>query len=826
MKKQFIAKLLVLAMLFAMVPASALAISAGTNADSINEASIGDFINDSKVFTLNVGGGTVSAEVGVTKTLNANASVKVENTDVSKYYNFTYAWEGSTGSLSNTESTYDFKAYDSGTYTIKCTVSVTRNTNIDDKILEKLPIPSAKTATWTVKVSQSADFSVSGYVSNDTGDYYLDEIADSRGDSIIDQIDAALEKRESRYYDSYDATFRVTSSSDGKGRLSPTTKMSSLDDAADRVYFYLTSTLTASELSSSGKSTFEFLAEVTPNYRGADTYTVVISITVDDDTTAASSGDISYTAAIGDDVYFDVDDFENFYSSKSSNGTLKYVSFDTVSGGTLYCSGGKLGTKDCYVNPTSRQTALDGVYFSPSGTTAKQAKTVRIGFTAYGSKTSRSGTVVITYLNGEASDITYSLNASGSVTLKPADFTAAYKEVTKKTAPTGMTIVFQGVPSNGTLTYLDSSKKTAKEVTLKSNNIKSYSFTTRTSGSYQLGDVTYKGSSSRSDTISYIAYSGSTALFTGKVVFDGKKEVPTNLTVTFISSSSAGVNFTSSAFSTANADVMKSASYIRFGAPAHGFLTYGGATATNTNISVGSLSSVLYKPTAGFNNATDTLTFVVYDASGNNIGSGKVNIVVSGNATASNNTGTNNGATSVDQFTDVPNNSSTSWYRSKLADLVSKGIINGKDKNTFDPTGNVKNGEALKMILLAAGYPAQAEASGNDWAINYKTLAVNNNLISSSVVLGDYMSRDAVAELAAKALGLSPVTSGTSPFVDSTNGYAIALYNAGIIKGDLSSGSRRFLGSNKLQRAEISVIIYDMNAYVATRYASSRPDGV
>lgn len=817
MKKQFIAKLLVLAMLLAMVPASALAVSAGTNAGS-NDGSGGGgtFPDTGKLDLYLTGGGTVNVEAGRTATLSVGASVSVANKSYNNYYHFIYSWEDGVGNAlgGSDTNTYSFRENYSGTYRIRCQVYAYPKSGYDS-------YPEFNDyVTWTINVYQGTDFSVSGYVGNDTERYYLGEIEDKYGESITDQIDAWLVKKEgSRYYDSYEAKFSVTDSTDGKGRLTPTSVRSDLNDAASSVYFYLTSALTSSELSSSGQSTFVFTADVTPNYRGATTYSVSISIVVDDKA-SASAGDISYTAAIGDDVYFDAGDFEDFYHDKSNGGTLKYVSFDTVSGGTLYCSDGKLGAKDCYVNPTSRQAALDGVYFTPTGTTAKQAKTVKIGFTAYGSKSNRSGTVTITYLNGEAKDITYSLNANGTVTLNSSDFTAAYKEVTNKTAPTGMTIVFQDVPSNGSLTYLDSSKKTAKEVTLKSSNIKSYSFTTRTSGSYQLGDVTYSGSSSRSDTINYTAYSGSTALFTGKVVFNGKKDVPTNMVVTFTCSSSAGVNFTSGAFNAANTDVMKSASYIRFGMPAHGFLTYGGSSATGTNIYVASLGSVLYKPAAGFNNATDTVVFVVYDASGNSIGSGQVNIAVSGNAAAATN---NNGVTSVNQFTDVPSNA---WYRTQLADLVSKGIINGKGDGKFDPTGNVKNSEALKMILLAAGYPAQAAPASGNWATNYKNLAVSNNLISSSVVLDDDISRDAVAELAAKALGLSPVTGGESPFVDSSNGYAIALYNAGIIRGDTTSGSRKFLGSDALQRAEICMIIYDMNKYVADRYASVKPDGV
>ncbi|MBD5162538.1 MAG: S-layer homology domain-containing protein [Oscillibacter sp.] len=815
MKKQFIAKLLVLAMLLAMLPASALATSAGTPAGSDDPYVPAD---DAKVAALRVtgSGSQTDMQVGASRTLSVSASV-VANDKVygSDYYTFSYSWKVDSDSVTYSGASYSFTPRYTGRYNITCTVSAARKNVLS-------PTVGSKSVSWTIDVYQGTDFSVTGYVNNDTEDYYLGEIENTSGSSIIDQIDTWLTRNDKSYGSYDDATFKVTSGTDGKGRLTPTTKMNYLDEAADSVYFYLTSALTSSELSSTGRHTFDFTASVTPNYRNAPTYSVTISIIVDDKGTTTSSGDISYTAAIGDDVYFDVGDFEDFYHSKTSGGTLSRVSFDTVSGGTLYCTDGKLGSKDCYVNPTSRQTALDGVYFSSS---SKQAKTVKIGFTAYGNKSNRSGTVTITYLNGEAKDITYSLNANGTVALKASDFTAAYKEVTNKTAPSGMTIVFQDVPSSGSLSYLDSSKKSSKEVTLRSSNIRSYSFTTRTSGSYQLGDVTYSGSSSRSDTINYIAYSGSTALFTGKVIFNGKRDVPTNLAVSFTCSSSAGVNFSSTVFNAANTDVMKSASYIRFGMPAHGSLTYGGSSATATNIYISGLGSVLYKPTTGFN-GPDTVVYVVYDASNNNIGSGQVTITVTGNTTVTNNNGTNNGATSVDQFTDVPNTNSTAWYRSKLADLVSKGIMGGKGDGKFDPTGNVKNGEALKMILLAAGYPAQTEAGGNDWAINYKNLAVNNNLISSSVVLTSDISRDAVAELAAKALGLSPVTSGNSPFVDSNNGYAIALYNAGIVQGDTSSGSRKFLGSDTLQRAEICVIIYAMNEYVSNRYASTMPDGI
>lgn len=778
-------------------------------------------------FTVSDNGDSKTVELGKSVTLKVTPKVMVGSEDRTSDYEFTYAWVDSAknvmgGDDDKASYVYTPTSNDMGKNKISCDVYANPKTSSTAVIPE--PEPGKITVDFEVTVIQGVDFDVDGYVNNDTGEYYLGDILDKKGSSIIEQIDAYLAKYESKYYDSYDAKFEVDDSVDGKGSLYPTKKYD-LDDAGSAVYFSLSKALTSTELASTAESTFYFTATVTPNSKYIGSYTVGITIIVDD-TASASSGDISYVAAIGDDVYFDAADFEDFYYDKTNGGTLKSVTFDTVSGGVLYCDDGKLSGKTCYVDPTTKQAGLDEVYFTPTGATAKNAKTVKIDFTAAGSKSSKTGTVSITYLNGEAKDITYSLKADGAVSLDASDFTAAYKEVTKKTAPTGMTIVFQNAPAYGELTYTDSSKSKPKDVALTSRNIKSYSFTTRASGSNQLGDVTYSGSSGRSDTIDYIAYSSGTALFTGKVVFNGKKEVPANLSVPFTCFGSAGTYFNAASFNAANTSAMSSAAYIRFGVPAHGSLTYGGVTATGVNIYVAALGSVLYQPNAGFN-GTDTVIFAAYDASGNNVGSGQVNIVVSGNTAATTtNPGGSTGATSVDQFTDVPKTSGTAWYRDKLANLVSKGIMNGKGDGKFDPTGKVKNGEALKMVLLAAGYPAQATPAGNDWAINYKNLAVSNNLIGSGVVLTDDISRDAVAELAARALGLTPVTSGESPFVDSSNGYAIALYNAGIINGDTSSGSRKFLGGDTLQRAEICVIIYAMNEYVANRYASVKPDGI
>lgn len=373
--------------------------------------------------------------------------------------------------------------------------------------------------------------------------------------------------------------------------------------------------------------------------------------------------------------------------------------------------------------------------------------------------------MVINYLSGTAKDITYTPNSTTGVTLRYSDFTEAYRQAVGSTAPSGLTIQFQDVPTYGTLTYKDSSRSNSSSVRLSSNNIKSYKFTTRTTGSNQLGDVTYTPSGNRTDTISYIAYNGNTPQFTGKVVFN-PSVVTSNMSVTFTGGQTITLNQNN--FISANAVVMASCASIRFtSSPVSGTMTYNGVavTAGVTTVLPSQLGSVTYKANANFN-GTDKVIFACYDASGNLLANGQINLIVSGNTSGV------TGVTNISQFKDVKANA---WYASDLSNLVSRGIMQGKGEGKFDPLGELKYGEALKIFLMSAGYTA-AEGTGKDWAAGYKALAVNNGWISSNVDLDAKISRNAMAELAARVLGVSASSAG-SPWNDGTaNSYAIALY--------------------------------------------------
>lgn len=677
-------------------------------------------------------------------------------------------------------------------------------------------------AEKTVYLDISTDVSLSATVSTD---YYFEEVGEANSDkySVEDQLNDYISEKLStrngkRYLDEIWFTSK-TETTYGNLNVDKNERIPA-DEFGDVLF----------TPKAKGKAIFEFsFSTVNERGTGRTTHTGTLTITVTD--ASSSSGDVVFYGDVGEDVSLDSGSFEDFWDDEYPNGELEYVTF-SVSGGTLRDADGKtVGSKKCYVRAGRNEIELDEVYFEPNSTNKKTAKTVSFSFTAHGENKSGTtkeleGRVSIVYTAENPDDITYTSGSNGTVSLKASDFTAAYKEVISGSVPSNLTIVFQSVPRNGTLTYNDSSKKNAKDVKLTSSNIKKYSFTTKSSGSNQLNDVVYSGTSG-TDTIDYIAYSGSTIKFKGSVVFNGKGAIPQDVVVYYASTAGQPARFSQNDFTTANSAMSKAAK-IRFVTPANGTLYLNGSTsAAGIDIAPALLYSVTYQPKAGFN-GTDKVVFAAYDASNNLVANGSVNITVAGNPTTSTTPGgTTNpgGVTDVSQFTDVSGNA---WYRANLATLVSKGVISGRGDGKFDPKGTVTYGEALKMVLESCGYTA-AVGTGSQWAINYKNLAVSKGWISSSVDLNAAISRNATAELAAKVLGVAPVTSG-SPFGDEANAYAVALYytTPQIFVGTTNpNGGKPLFENNKpLLREQVCAVICRVSDYHTQHTTNVMPDGV
>ena len=153
------------------------------------------------------------------------------------------------------------------------------------------------------------------------------------------------------------------------------------------------------------------------------------------------------------------------------------------------------------------------------------------------------------------------------------------------------------------------------------------------------------------------------------------------------------------------------------------------------------------------------------------------------------------------------------WFYQYVRDLSIAGVVNGYPGYIFAPKGNVTWGEALKLVMLAAGYEEQAKTDTH-WASGYLTKAKADKLISGTVDLDAPITRLAVAQIAAKAMELNTSDlSSVKPFTDTSDVYVQALSAAGIVEGYFSGGTSTFRPSNTLTRGQVSAIVWRMKNY-------------
>lgn len=169
-------------------------------------------------------------------------------------------------------------------------------------------------------------------------------------------------------------------------------------------------------------------------------------------------------------------------------------------------------------------------------------------------------------------------------------------------------------------------------------------------------------------------------------------------------------------------------------------------------------------------------------------------------------------------FSDVTRND---WFYDEVMTLAEAGIINGMTTTTFEPLSEVTYGQALKLIMMAAGYPNIAP-TGTHWASGFLTVAQTDSLVSTALTESNLdlkIRRNDIAQIAAKALKLPASTLTTSPFADVTVGstyasYIFSLYDAGIITGSTNlQGETVYYGVNSIRRSEMAAIVLRMNEY-------------
>ena len=537
---------------------------------------------------------------------------------------------------------------------------------------------------------------------------------------------------------------------------------------------------------------------------------------------SSSKADITYQVDPNDSVAFDRSDFNDFFQEEYDDYTLRYVVFEadsdyTSADGAVYYdydgrnetsfSRSRLSNYEFYYSDSDYgDYALDDLSFV-AGRNFDEA--VTLSFRAYYSNSRYvDGTVRIeptgssTSTSSLKANILYTTTTGNAVQINANDIARFYSA-----AYPGYQLQYvklDGVPSLGSLyyNYYSASKYGTTQLRLTASNCGSQLlyFSPTSTSQYSLSELTYiPGGSNYCVTVPFTAYgSGSTSVkgsilisVTPTLISEVYGVTPKGNSVNFPSSSiyASVVVSTGSALSSIQLLSLPSATvgtvYVSSGtltrADTSTLYTYTG----NSN----SISQLRFVPATGYTGSVE-IPYVAYSSNGTAIGAGKFCLGV---------------VSSIRQFTDM---TSSTWCYKYVTELSDAKVIDGYTDGTFRPNNTVTYGQALKLIMLAAGYSAQAQTGSHPFS-GYLSRAQKDGLVSGSINLDAPITRLAVAQIAAKAMKLS--TSGLSsvkPFTDTSDPYVQALNAAGIVEGYFSNGTSTYKPYNTLTRGQISAIVW------------------
>lgn len=180
----------------------------------------------------------------------------------------------------------------------------------------------------------------------------------------------------------------------------------------------------------------------------------------------------------------------------------------------------------------------------------------------------------------------------------------------------------------------------------------------------------------------------------------------------------------------------------------------------------------------------------------------------------------------AERFRDV---GEEAWFYDYVMELFEGGVIDGRGDGTYDPDASITVGEALKLVILAAGQEEQSAEDGAHWASGYAALARENSYLPDTLLydLDQPILRVHVAQLAAKAIGFGQSFSD-SPFADVDDGYVTALAEVDVFTGSTAHDGPVFYPNEPLKRAEVAAIIWRLRRTVVfeteqtVRYSSTR----
>ena len=570
--------------------------------------------------------------------------------------------------------------------------------------------------------------------------------------------------------------------------------------------------------------------DITMHGVDGDEIDATLAIEIGEGTTSSATkvdGDIIYEVDPDDTVTFDRDDFWEFLDDETGD-DLEYVRFTDATGlddwGELYSydyyddrvyfDEGDLDdgyfyydSKDLYYDDDCTLDDLTFLSYDDA-----DGEVVYLDFTAYGRDDDAKGTVAIAIgdvggVTAEGGDIRYYTDYSGRVQINANDIARFFEE--SYPGYTLQYVTLKGAPDYGSLYYNyygTSEYGTSYSMRITADNCDDMDlYFSPSSSQYALSELTYVPSG-----VNYCARIPFTAYGTGSRSVSGTILISVNLSevpdVYGPTPKNTAVTFPAASIYTAVSQAsglgLSSIQLLELPAANEGTIYVGSGTSQRADTSTlygyssGSqrISQLRFVPATGFTGSVE-IPYVACNSSGTPIASGKLCLGV------------------VEEMEDFSDISSSTWCYKYVLELSHADVIDGYSDGTFKPDNQVTYGAALKLIMLAAGYTEQAPVNSNVFS-GYLARAQADGLVSGSVDLDAPITRLAVSQIAAKAMGLSINNlSSVRPFTDTSDPYVQALNAAGIVEGYFDNGTSTFKPYNTLTRGQISAIVWRMEQY-------------
>ena len=545
-----------------------------------------------------------------------------------------------------------------------------------------------------------------------------------------------------------------------------------------------------------------------------------------------SGGDVSYTVTPGKTVNFDRVKFDDFFRKTYSSYNLDYVVFSVPSSSEFPDSYGTLytGYNTSYSYSFNRNSLRDVRFYYNANDAGRgdyalndltfaaansfTSGKVTLPFTAYGSNDrSVEGTLVITPTTASATSnlvgsVRYAVTSGTNVQINANDLARFYKSAYP--AGTLQYVVFSDVPATGALYYnyygASHYGASSREQLTAANRNRNFYMSPASSGEYALTELTYVPSGSNyCASLPFTAYGTNGQSVTGailisvtnKAVSEVYGPTPKNTAVTFPASSIIAAVSAATGTTPSGVQLLKLPA-ANVGVIYEGSTTTPAVTSKVYGYNTGSqqLGQLRFVPQSGYTGPVE-IPYVALNANNVPIASGMFSMgVLSTNR----------------KFGDI---NAATWCYKYVTELADSSVIDGYPDGNFKPDNTITYGAALKLIMLAAGYPEQAPTVAGSTFSGYLAKAQADGLVTrSNVALNGPITRLQVAQLAAGALKLDINNlSSVKPFTDTADVYVQALNAAGIVEGYFNNGTSSFRPSNTLTRGQVSAIVWRMQNY-------------